>query len=54
VPAMGRTPLLRIRRQELEQARACAAVLGFDPSSRTRIELLPEPNAEDEWAWILD
>lgn len=46
--------LLRIRRQELEQARACAARLGFDPASRSRIELQPEGEATDEWAEFFD
>jgi phage terminase small subunit len=42
-------PLLRIRRQELEMARSCAASLGFDPASRSRIELPPEGGTTDEW-----
>lgn len=47
-------PLLRIRRQELERAAALAASLGFDPSSRSRIELSPEREAADDWGEFFD
>jgi P27 family predicted phage terminase small subunit len=44
-------PALRIRRQELQQARACCAALGFDPSSRSRIEIEPEVgDGDDDWS----
>jgi P27 family predicted phage terminase small subunit len=47
-------PYLRIRRQELERAHALMAELGFTPASRSRIELTPDVQPDDDWEGLLD